>query len=177
MNSVKVPKYVSRSSAVENASAKPQKKEGRESELAPSKDSRNQTDKWFIGFNAKESINVPRNAVPKQLLDVLKKPALTSIKSDKTEYDRSQFLLTGLHSGDESRVEIALIAEGGGGGFADVMPDKNGYVITVPELFEFEGKSFTGDEFLQAVNAAKAQFQRRGTPITTNTFDDGAEKS
>lgn len=175
MTGAKVLKYVRPGSKSENNIAKFKVRERPASASTLSKDNHNQIDKWFIGFDAKESINVPKNAIPKPLLDVLKKPMLTPANSNKTKYDRSKFQLTGLHAGDESRVEIALLAEGGGGGFADVMPGKGGFVITVPELFEFEGKSFTADEFLQAINSAKAQFQIRSTPIATNASGSGAK--
>ena len=177
MTRVKVLKYVRPVSKAENNSPKLHVRERSASASTLSKANRNQIDKWFIGFDAKESIKVPRNAIPKPLLDVLKKPMLTPANSNKTNYDRSKFQLTGLHAGDESRVEIALLAEEGGGGFADVMPGKGGFVITVPELFEFEGKSFTADEFLQAVKAAKAQFQIRDTPIEIKDYGGGAKKS
>jgi hypothetical protein len=177
MTGVKVHKYARPDSRVESNSVKLQEIDRLASGTTPSKDDGNQTDKWFIGFGAKESISVPRNAVPKPLLDTLKNPALTSEVLSKKGYDRSKFQITGLHAGDESRVEIALLVNGGGGGFADVMPGEDGFIITVPELFEFEGRSFSADEFLQAVNAAKAQFKIRSTSGATTASDGGAESS
>lgn len=176
MAGTKVHTYVRPGLKAENNLTKFKARERPASASTLSIDNYDQSDRWFIGFDCKESINVPKNAIPKPLLDVLKKPMLPTEHSNNAKYDRSKFQFTGLHGGDESRVEISLLAEGGGRGFADVMPGSGGFVITVPELFEFEGKSFTADEFLQAINAAKAQFQIRSTPIETNASGSGTKK-
>lgn len=176
MTAAKVPKSIRLGSKDENNVPKSQARDEPSSASTIFENNYHEVDKWFIGFDAKESINVPRDAIPKPFLDVLKKPISTPEHLKKTEFDRSKFQLTGLHAGDDSRVGIALLTEGGGGGFADVMPGKSGFVITVPELFEFESKSFTADKFLQAINAAKAQFQIRSTPIATNASGSGTKK-
>jgi hypothetical protein len=176
MTGAKLLRDVRPEAKAENHATKLKAREGPASASALFGDDRGQMDEWFIGFGAKEGILVPRNAMPRPLLHVLRNPISTPVRADKMAYDRSKFLLTGLHAGDESRVEIALLTEGGGGGFADVMPGRGGFLITVPELSEFEEKAFTADEFLQAIHAAKAQFQIRADPIARNASGSNTKK-